>query len=70
MITHVFGKWTSTRKQGEVIIMNSDKPIKKEKEIKREDKKKTGSDLCCCYTVDPCGCYVDPCGCQVSTCCC
>ena len=50
--------------------MNSDKPIKKEKEIKREDKKKTGSDLCCCYTVDPCGCYVDPCGCQVSTCCC
>ncbi len=27
------------------------------------------SESCCCYAVDPCGCYVDPCGCYVSRCC-
>ena len=31
---------------------------------------KSVSESCCCYAVDPCGCYVDPCGCYVSRCCC
>lgn len=38
-----------------------------EKEIKTEDEK-AAKGVCCCYDVDPCGCYVDPCGCYVDPC--
>jgi hypothetical protein len=31
---------------------------------------KSVSDLCCCYVIDPCGCYVNACGCYVNPCCC
>ncbi len=49
----------------------------KDKDLKPKntgDKKskieKSESNPCCCYMVDPCGCYVDPCGCYVDPCCC
>ncbi|MBC8391528.1 MAG: hypothetical protein H8E17_03035 [Deltaproteobacteria bacterium] len=52
----------------------SDKDIKKRIEDYKRHKL---SESCCCYVVDPCGCYVDPCGCYtdpcgcyVTSCCC
>jgi len=35
---------------------------------KKNIEKGAGSDLCCCYVVDPCGCYTDPCGCFADPC--
>jgi hypothetical protein len=29
-----------------------------------------GTNLCCCYAVDPCGCYYNPCFTPVTSCCC
>ena len=49
--------------------MKEDKDIKIE-ENKEGKEEKSGTDLRCCYIVDPCGCYVDPCGCYVDPCCC
>ena len=49
--------------------MTKDKDKKKD-EIHEGKKKKSDTDLRCCYVVDPCGCYVDPCGCYVDPCCC
>ena len=40
--------------------MEKDKDIKKDRKDESSDKN-AGSDLCCCYVMDPCGCYVNPC---------
>jgi hypothetical protein len=66
-------KWVPVKagspEQREVILMTSEKDIKKteEKELREKKSEATGH---CCYVVDPCGCYVDPCGCYVDPCCC
>jgi hypothetical protein len=49
--------------------------MEKSPNIDKDKKSESGeeksvSDLCCCYVIDPCGCYVDPCGCYVDPCCC
>jgi hypothetical protein len=52
---------TGTR---EALIMETEEKVKEKKDDEcviddKDTDKKTN--LCCCYVVDPCGCYVDPC---------
>lgn len=49
--------------------MEGDANIDKDTSGKSSEEKSV-SDLCCCYVVDPCGCYVNACGCYVNPCCC
>jgi hypothetical protein len=49
--------------------MNKEKKTKKDKKDKGIEKK-ANPNLCCCYVIDPCGCYVDPCGSYMSSSCC
>jgi len=53
----------------EVISMESD--VNETNDDKgKSDKSESGSDSCCYYVVDSCGCHIDPCGCYASSCCC
>ena len=49
--------------------MDSETNVDKDKKSEGGEEKSV-YDLCCCYIIDPCGCYINACGCYVDPCCC